>query len=97
VIAFGKVLAKYRDVWPALLGVEMEAAGAATAAFQAADPPGFFMIRGVSDLANAKKGTRNVDKWRPYACDVAAAYTIGLLKSGPVPLAVRASTTRSVG
>jgi nucleoside phosphorylase len=86
VIAFDKVLAKYRDTWPALIGVEMEAAGAATAAFQAAEQPGFFMIRGVSDFADQQKGTPDVDRWRAYACDVAAAYTIGLLRSGPVPL-----------
>jgi nucleoside phosphorylase len=84
VIAFGKVLAKYRDMWPALLGVEMEAAGAATAAFQAAEQPGFFMIRGVSDFADEDKGTPNVERWRTYACDVAATYTIALLRSGPV-------------
>jgi nucleoside phosphorylase len=86
VIAFKDTLTQYRDMWPKLIGVEMEASGAATGTFQSANPPGFFMIRGVSDLADAKKGTRNVDKWRPYACDVAAAYTIGLLRSGPVPL-----------
>jgi nucleoside phosphorylase len=86
VIAFQDTLTQYRDTWPKLIGVEMEAAGAASAVFNTVQPPGFFMIRGVSDLANAKKGTRNVDKWRSYACDVAAAYTSGLLKSGPVPL-----------
>jgi nucleoside phosphorylase len=86
VIAFDKVLNGYRDKWPALLGVEMEAAGAASAVFNAPQPPAFFMIRGVSDFADQDKGTVDVEQWREYACDVAAAYTIGLLKSGPVPL-----------
>ncbi len=86
VIAFDEILEKYRNVWPALLGVEMEAAGVAAASFQAANPPGFFMIRGVSDLANKQKGVKRVEKWRPYACDIAAAYTIALLQSGPVLL-----------
>jgi nucleoside phosphorylase len=85
VIAFDQVLNGYRDKWPALLGVEMEAAGAATAVFQAPQPPGFFMIRGVSDFADQDKGKADVERWREYACDVAAAYTIGLLKSGPIP------------
>jgi nucleoside phosphorylase len=85
VIGFDQVLNGYRDKWPALLGVEMEAAGAATAVFQAPQPPGFFMIRGVSDFADQDKGKADVERWREYACDVAAAYTIGLLKSGPIP------------
>jgi len=84
VIAFSEVLVRYRDTWPKLIGVEMEAAGVATATFQAAKPPGFFMVRGVSDLADEAKGSPSVEKWRLYACDVAASYAIGLLKSGPV-------------
>ena len=85
-IAFTKILARYRSMWPKLIGVEMEAAGAATAAFQSADRPGFFMVRGVSDLADENIGSPDVEKWRSYACDVAASFTIALLKSGPVPL-----------
>jgi nucleoside phosphorylase len=84
VIAFGEVMKKHRSVWPAIIGVEMEAAGVATAAFQAAEPPGFFMIRGVCDLADEDKGTPSVEKWRTYACDVAASYAVGMLKSGPI-------------
>ncbi len=80
------MLNDYRAIWPALLGVEMEAGGAATAVFQTPQPPGFFMIRGVSDFADQHKGSADVTSWREYACDVAAAYAIGLLKSGPVPL-----------
>lgn len=86
VIAFSEILAGYQHMWPRLLGVEMEAAGVATAAFQAADRPGFFMIRGVSDLADQHKGSSAVEQWRAYACDTAAAFTMALLKSGPVPL-----------
>ena len=86
VIAFDEVLTGYRDVWPKLIGVEMEAAGVATAAFQSSRRSGFFMIRGVSDLADMNKDSTNVKKWRKYACDIAASYTIALLKSGPIPL-----------
>jgi hypothetical protein len=42
----------------------------------------FFMVRGVSDLADRAKG----DDWRHYACDVAATYAVALLDSGPVPV-----------
>ena len=85
VIAFSDVLARYQDVWPKLLGVEMEAAGVATAAFQSSDRPGFFMVRGVSDLADENKGSSDVGKWRSYACDAAASFAIALLRSGPIP------------
>jgi nucleoside phosphorylase len=85
VIAFGDVLKKYQHDWPKLIGVEMEAAGVAHATFQAANPPGFFMVRGVSDLADSDKDTSDVKKWRSFACDVAAAYTVAFLQSGPIP------------
>lgn len=75
--------------WPKLIGLEMEAGGAAEAAFQHADPPGFFMIRCVSDLGNSAKD----DRWRAYACAASAAYAVGLLRSGPVPLVRAAATT----
>jgi len=65
---------------PKLIGVEMEAGGAATASHQG--ETNFFMIRGVSDLADGRKDSTEVGKWRPYACDVAAAYTIALVQSG---------------
>jgi nucleoside phosphorylase len=89
VIALGKVLAKYRQDFPTLLGVEMEAAGVATACFQASEAPGFFMVRGISDLADERKDSEAVREWRGYACHVAASYAVELLKSGPVPVPSR--------
>jgi len=86
VVAFGNFLKKHLDTWPKLIGVEMEAAGAAKAAFQSSAGSGFFMVRCVSDLADENKEENEVKKWRPYACDVAASFAIGLLKSGPVPI-----------
>jgi nucleoside phosphorylase len=68
-------------VWLKLIGIEMEAGGVASAAEQSARRPGFFMIRGVSDLANATKD----DAWHTYACHVAATFTLALLESGPLP------------
>lgn len=86
VIADKDVLNKYRDTWSKLIGVEMEAAGVATAVFQTSEgqKPGFFMIRGVSDLADENKDQPDIEKWRAYACDVAATFAIEFLKSGPV-------------
>lgn len=84
VIANG-LLDEYSEIWTKLIGVEMEAGGAASAAYQAASRPGFFMIRGVSDLADKQKDARTVKKWRAYACDVAASFTIALLQQGPIP------------
>ena len=84
VVAFSDLITNYRNDWPKLIGVEMEAGGVATATFQAADSPEFFMIRGVSDLADPNKNTENVINWRSYACDEAASYLVALLRSGPI-------------
>jgi len=83
VVAYKPFLEELQKGWPQLIGVEMEAGGVATAAFQAAFKPGFFMVRAVSDLADAEKGSARITRWRPYACDVAATYAIALLQSGP--------------
>ncbi|MRG92969.1 5'-methylthioadenosine/S-adenosylhomocysteine nucleosidase [Polyangium spumosum] len=85
VVAVERVLTEYRNVWPSMIGVEMEAAGVASACFAAARQPEFFMVRGVSDLADAQKNTPRVEGYRAYACDVAAAYTVELLRSHPIP------------
>lgn len=76
VVATKDVLEHLRGVWPKLIGIEMEAGGLASAAFQSAQQPGFLMIRGVSDLADENKD----DTWRQYACHAAAAYAIALLQ-----------------
>jgi len=87
VIADDSLTGQFREVWAKLIGVEMEAGGVANAVAQTARTPGFFMIRGVSDLADGRKDSRRVKSWRPYACEIAAAYAIEFLKSGPVPAA----------
>jgi nucleoside phosphorylase len=91
--AFRQALDEYRTHWPQLLGVEMEGAGVAAACAQAAEPPGFFMIRGVSDFADEEKNTDRVRRWRPYACDIAASYMVALLKNGPVILQTTESSS----
>ena len=92
VIADNSLGDQMRDVWVKLIGVEMEAGGVARAAFQSACQPGFFMVRGVSDLADADKDRDEVKRWRQYACDIAAAWTLEWLKSGPVTAGAPAAT-----
>lgn len=89
VVAVQSVLDEYRNVWPALIGVEMEAAGVASACFAAAAQPEFFMVRGVSDLADEAKNSPEVGAFRRYACDVAATYVVELIKNRPVPFLKR--------
>lgn len=85
VVAVESVLAEYRSVWPTLIGVEMEAAGVASACFSAASQPEFFMVRGCSDHADAQKNAATTAPYRAYAAEVAAAYTIELLRAQPIP------------
>jgi hypothetical protein len=84
VVAVEDFLAQHRASWPQLIGVEMEAGGVAAACFQAARPPGFLMVRGVSDHAEEAKGADDVEQWRAYACDVAASFLVALLDAGPI-------------
>ena len=65
---------------PKLLATEMEGAGVAKATTQYTPSPGFLEIRGISDFADEQKN----DDWHPYAAHAAAAFTIGLLRTGPV-------------
>jgi len=85
-IASSQLMNQYREHWSTLIGVEMEAAGVAAAAFKRNDPKGILMIKGVCDLADEMIGTPDIEKWRPYACDIAASYTIGLLRHGPITI-----------
>ena len=94
VLADGRLAKQYKSVWKKLIGVEMEAGGAASATLQSAGAPGFLMVRGVSDLANPEKDTEATQKWRAYACSVAAAYLVAFLRSGPVPKQLKHSRPR---
>lgn len=85
VIASQTALDSYRAVYPKMLGVEMEAWGVARAVAQTEPPPGFLMIRGVSDLADEQKSRPELQEWRSYARQVAAAFAIGLISSGLIP------------
>jgi nucleoside phosphorylase len=84
VIASQKQIGAYRKDWPKLIGVEMEGGGVAEGLHDDITQPRFLMIRGVSDLANGENNAETKQLWRAYACHVAAAYAVGLLRDGPV-------------
>ncbi|MCP4594040.1 MAG: 5'-methylthioadenosine/S-adenosylhomocysteine nucleosidase, partial [bacterium] len=96
VVADASLAQQFREVWIKLIGVEMEAGGVAGASSQAACRPGFFMVRGVSDLADGAKDTEDVKQWRPYACEIAAAWAVEFLKSGPVPAATKTPSAGAI-
>ncbi len=58
----------------------MEGGGGAAAAHNADPRPGFIIIKGVSDKANASKD----DRYREYAAFLAASLTLQLLETGPI-------------
>jgi len=47
------------------------------------------MTWGVSDLADGEDDAGTKKVWRAHACQVAAAYAIGLLRDGPVTAGLR--------
>lgn len=81
--------------WSRLQAVEMEGLGAAEAiasAKSSGDNVQFLMIRGISDLprprinAMSSSQSREREKWKIYAADAAAAFTISYIQSGlPTP------------
>lgn len=81
VVADTKTLPQLRKECPKLLAVAMEGAGVARAAVSHTKPPRFLEVRGICDFANPKKN----DKWQVYAANSASAFTIGLLRSRPLP------------
>ncbi len=94
VVASRSFVKKLLGLCPKLIGLEMEVGGVASACIHSASGPRFFMVRGVSDLADENKIRASVAQWRAYASDVAAAYAIGLLQSGPVPIDTAVSEFR---
>ena len=63
-----------------IAAIEMESFGVAVAAAKSEQRPRFIALRGICDYADAQKN----DEWHEYAADSVAAYTIGLLQSGPM-------------
>lgn len=84
VVAAERVLKSYAKTYPQLDGIEMEAGGVAAAAFSSVPSPGFFMVRGVSDMADSRKNKPAVKKWRRYASEIAAECALHLVRSRPI-------------
>lgn len=77
VVASEDFIEQFRGHWSKMVAVEMEGFGFTAAAYQAATVPGSILIKGISDWADSKKD----DRWRNYAADAAASYTVSLIKS----------------
>jgi nucleoside phosphorylase len=84
VISNDDVVTDYLDDWPKLIGIEMEAGGTAAGLHNTPDRPEFLMVKAVSDFGKDKHDDA-VKPWRPYACDVAAALVVAMLREGPGP------------
>jgi nucleoside phosphorylase/tetratricopeptide (TPR) repeat protein len=80
VIASTKFRNQLTKRWPKLIAVEMEAEGVYAAVFDRPQIRGTLVIRGISDMADERKG----DEWQEYAANAAAAFAVAFLKSGPV-------------
>ncbi|WP_229831370.1 effector-associated domain 2-containing protein [Actinoplanes ianthinogenes] len=71
-----------------VLGFEMEAVGVATSV-QSASRGNWYVVRGISDYAEASKD----DRWHPAAAAAAAAYVRMLLEAVPPLTSLRPSTS----
>lgn len=80
VVADSATVPNLQTPWPQLIGVEMEAAGAAHAAYRR-DYPGILVVKGISDWADENKN----DLWHSYAADAAAAFCAALLRQLSFP------------
>jgi nucleoside phosphorylase len=88
VIASAKFREQLLKRWSKLIAVEMEAEGVYAAVFDRPQIRGTLVIRGISDMADERKG----DAWQVYAANAAAAFAVEFLKSGPVePLPAQAA------
>lgn len=66
-----------REHWSQLVGVEMEGAGVALAAYKS--DVMFLVVKSICDWADGSKN----DDWQEYAAETAASFVIELLKSAP--------------
>ncbi len=93
VIANADRLEELKQLHSKLAAVEMESFGVALATSEWTGNPKFIAFRGVSDYANESKE----DSWQAYAADSAAAFTVGFLRSGGIPLRVVAQSQHQTG
>lgn len=84
VIADAGAIGDLRTSWPKAVGVEMESVGVALVSYL--NGPGFLMVKGVSDHADAAKD----NSWHAYAAAAAAAFAVEVLRrAAPVHAAER--------
>lgn len=81
VIADAEALAQLLRECPKMIAVAMEGAGVARAATNHASKPRFLEVRGISDYADPQKD----DDWHSFAAAATAAFTVGFLRSRPIP------------
>ena len=78
---------------PKLAAVEMESFGVGEAAARSDNSSRFIAFRGISDYADESKN----DDWQEYAADSAAAFTVGFLRSGAIPVQVDTQSRHQTG
>ena len=76
VIADSSLRDELQSHWPQLVGVDMEAAGAALAAYDSNFMPGILIVKGICDWADGSKN----DIWQEYAAESSASFVVELLK-----------------
>jgi nucleoside phosphorylase len=81
VVVSASFIAELKQEYKNLIAVAMEGIGTATAAtYFGARAGDILEIRGISDLADGTK----TDDWQPFAADVAAAFMVAFLATGPI-------------
>ncbi len=81
ILADARTMAQLFKECSELLAVGMEGAGVARAASHQPRPTRFLEIRSICDYGNKQKN----DAWQAFAAEAAAAFTINLLRSRPIP------------
>lgn len=91
VIADSSFREKLQNDWSQLVGVEMESAGAASAAYESNFMQGIFLVKSMCDWAD---GTKN-DDWQEYAAESSACFVVNLLKLAPFDSKVKLNNQNS--
>ena len=81
VVADTDFVTELKTSWSRAIGLEMESYGASMAVENSSPRADFLMAKSVSDMADAYKD----NSWHDYCTDVAAAYTIALIKHHDYP------------
>jgi nucleoside phosphorylase len=91
VIADSSLRDELQSHWPQLVGVDMEAAGAALAAYDSNFMPGILIVKGICDWADGSKN----DIWQEYAAESSASFVVELLKSEPFVSKLKSNISNS--